>query len=159
MTHFEFLGVFKPIVARHPDTFTADVCEKVFKMFMGLNVNQGREVVATVLLHSRMTPTEENFRGAIHAVLAKTQPNRPQISSDQIIPSMFTHGQRMFLFAITKKVARREIKNQNKYVDLVLVPTLEKIIEAKDQDKAHHFFEEVSRELDIPYDPEFPEGA
>lgn len=159
MTHFEFLEIFKPIVARHPDTFTADVCEKVYKMFMTLNVAQGRNVVATVMLHSRMTPTEENFREAIRVVLAKSLNSRPAISSDQSLPSMFTHGQRMFLFAITKKVARREIKNQNKYVDLVLVPTLEKIIEAKDQDKVHHFFEEVSREPDIPYDPEFPEGA
>lgn len=64
--------------------------------------------------------------------------------------SMFTTGQQAFLFEITKRVSRREFKNQNEFVK-EFTRILNQIIEEKNLLKAHNLFTEVSESFNIPY--------
>lgn len=72
--------------------------------------------------------------------------------------SMFTDGQRKFLFALTQKIVRRQIPDQDEFVK-VFSFTLEKVIKLSDHRTAHNLFKEVSESYQIPYEPGFKTPA
>jgi hypothetical protein len=68
MTRSEFAEIFSPLANRHPQTFTVNVSDLVYKIFFSVTMDQGRDVVSRLMLQSRMAPVDSDFRDMIRLV-------------------------------------------------------------------------------------------
>lgn len=64
--------------------------------------------------------------------------------------SIFSKDQTDFLFSLTKKVAARQIPDQNEFLK-IFIPALTRVINSRDRETINNLFIEAAQHCKIPY--------
>lgn len=158
MTYQEFHGEIAKLIQRFDKKYYPDeVIDLIFREVNTLSYAWLKKTVAPFLGQHRAAVLPE-FREAarIEKERLRVQTGyRPSFHQE----SMFTQGQVNFLFDLTKRIARRQLPNQNEFIG-PFNEILGKVIELKDRREAHSLFKGVSKQFDIPYtDNDGPEAS
>ena len=152
MNNLEFQKEMKRLVNRYGSkAFTEELINLIFHEVRHLSAGEFSRVVTLIEgeFPSR-SPKISEIKELCRIERNKQMYSTPRLESRDG-ESMFNAAQKQFLWAFTKRVASRTIKNQNEVLKLFL-PLLDQCIQLKDLETLNALFKEVGEANGIPYE-------